>query len=99
MKRDEVMQHLVETIREIMPKGTDAQITEQTCPIADLGLESLDGVECACILGDKLGFKLPMNMNPIIKEGPIRRPMRIGEIADALCALVNRREESSNVGS
>lgn len=99
MDRAEVMHHLIETIRQVMPDGIDAEITNQTCPIADLGLESMDGVECACILSDKLGFKLPMRMNPIVKDGRVRRPMRIGEIADALCELVNSREEINNVES
>lgn len=92
MTREEVMQHVVQTIREVMPEDTDAEITEQTCPIADLGLESLDGVECACILSDKLGFQLPMKLNPIVEDGPVRRAMRIGEIADALCELISKKE-------
>lgn len=53
--RNKVRDVFLTTLREFLGENAPAEITEATDPFKDLGLDSEDGVEFACVLSEKFG--------------------------------------------
>lgn len=85
--RVEVRGSVVEALAEIAQDGENVQISDQTDPFNDLGLESIDGVLFACALSDKLGFYIPDNINPLVDDAR-QRARQVGEVVDFICTLL-----------
>jgi acyl carrier protein len=67
-------------------KGRNAQIHEGANVLQDLGLDSADGVEIACVLEDILGIKIPQDANPLIDDAN-QRGRTVEELCDWIDAL------------
>jgi acyl carrier protein len=57
------------------------EILENTEPIENLGLDSMDGVEFACMLSEK--FDIPDDINPFIDEKTLKH-RTVGEIVELI---------------
>jgi acyl carrier protein len=91
INRNEVCDILLATLREFLGDKAPDQITEATDPFNDLGLDSEDGVDFACVLSEKFGCAVPNDVNPLVDD--IRHcPRRIGETIDLMCELLQKSE-------
>ena len=64
------------------------RIDSQTRPLRDFGLDSQDGIDCACCLAE-VGFDLPASFNPFVND-ETNRPRSVGELVDAIINLCNK---------
>ena len=95
LTRDEIREQVIASLREVMRDGSIKEIDETTDPIKDLGLDSLDGINFACTLSEKLGINIPPEVNPLIDDKK-NRPRRVGEIIDLLYDVLNKEQEASH---
>lgn len=87
--RNEVRDVLLKTLREFLGENAPDVITETTDPFKDLGLDSEDGVDFACVLSDTFGCKVPDDVNPLVDDA--RRCARtVGETIDLMCDLIKK---------
>jgi acyl carrier protein len=87
--RNEVRDLFLTTLREFLGSRAPDKIDETTDPIKDIGLDSADGVDFACTLSDKFGFKIPDNVNPFVDDK--RHCSRsIGDTINLVFALANK---------
>lgn len=87
--RDSVRDVLMATLREFLGEKSSVQLTEATDPFKDLGLDSEDGVDFACVLSEKFGCTVPNELNPFVDDAHHRsRPL--GEIVDLVCWLIEK---------
>jgi acyl carrier protein len=95
MNRDEIRDSVIASIRYLQtdPEHRDVTITDSTKPITNLGFESDDGVDFACELSSKIGFKIPDDVNPFIDDSG-ERALSIGEIVNLVFEL--QSVEASN---
>ncbi len=96
--RDEVRRVVIESLREMLKQDavTDIpEIDDGTEPIRDLGRDSPDGVEFACILSDKLNFHIPDEINPFVDDQQ-RQARPVGQIVDLLYKLLSERQEGNH---
>ncbi|MDP3071127.1 MAG: phosphopantetheine-binding protein [Opitutaceae bacterium] len=85
--RNKVRDVFLTTLREFLGENAPAEITETTDPFKDLGLDSEDGVEFACVLSEKFGCKVPDEVNPLVDDaGQCSR--LVGGAIDLMCALI-----------
>jgi len=61
-------------------------LTPTSSPIDTLGLESIDGIEFAVLLEDKLGWALPSNANPFVDDSK-KRSRSVAEIVTWVSSL------------
>jgi hypothetical protein len=95
--RTEVCEGLISAVHEFLgPKDLD-DIDEKTNPITQLGMESCDGLDFACMLSEKFGFDLPTTVNPFVDDAK-QCARNIGEMADLIVKLGEQQEEERNVG-
>ncbi len=87
--RDSVRDALMATLREFLGEKNSVQLTEATDPFKDLGLDSEDGVDFACVLSEKFGCTVPNDLNPFVDDVQ-QRPRRVGEIVDLVCRLIEK---------
>lgn len=60
--------------------GADAnEVTAASSPIDTFGLASIDGIEFAVLLEDKLGWVLPQDANPFVDDAK-KRARTVAEI-------------------
>jgi acyl carrier protein len=85
--RNEVRDLLLATLREFLGDKAPDQITEATDPFKDLGLDSEDGVEFACVLSEKFRCKVPDDLNPLVDDAR-HCARRVGETIDLMCTLI-----------
>jgi len=83
--RDEIHRVVVESLKEVLGK-TELDVHDKTDPIRDLGLESADGLDFACILSQRLGCNIPDAVNPFVNDDE-HRARRLREIVDLICML------------
>ena len=89
----EIQACIVEAIKEVLSDPSESVIDGRTDPIQHLGLDSFDGVACACSLSDKLGYEIPTNINPFVDDE--RRKSRcISEMVKVLMKLMRQKEET-----
>lgn len=93
--REEVLRCVIDSIRDMMTETPDASIEEDTDPIQNLGLDSFDGVACACSMSDRLGFDIPTELNPFVDDKK-NRSRSVQEIVDLLYALLKKKAEDSH---
>ncbi len=56
-----------------------SNVTADSSPVDTFGLESIDGIEFAVLLEDKLGWSLPPDANPFVDDSK-RRARTVAEI-------------------
>lgn len=95
LNRDQVRECVMESVQELLEKTDTGIIDEQTDPILGLGLDSVDGVDLACALSQKLNYDIPDKINPLVDDEK-HRPRRIGEIVDLMCNLLARHQEENH---
>lgn len=87
--RNEVRDVLLATLREFLGDKAPDQLTEATDPFKDLGLDSEDGVDFACVLSEKFGCMVPNNINPLVDDA--RQCSRlVGDTIDLMCTLIEK---------
>ncbi len=89
---DLVIEYLCKSLGDNTPT---VPIGDDTDPINELGLESIHGVNFACILSDKLPFKIPVDVNPLVNDKK-NQARTVGEIVEFLHKLVLAHEEEKN---
>ncbi|HEY0479915.1 MAG TPA: acyl carrier protein [Kofleriaceae bacterium] len=68
---------VAEALRSLL--GDHAGLTSASSPIETFGLASIDGIEFAVLLEDKLGWALPPDANPFVDDTK-KRARTVGEI-------------------
>jgi len=91
LNRNEVRDILLTTLREFLGDKAPAQLTEATDPFKDLGLDSEDGVDFACVLSEKFTCAVPNNVNPFVDDAN-QRARNVGETIDLMCALLEKEQ-------
>jgi Phosphopantetheine attachment site. len=92
--KDEAVRQIIESLKSISPVAGDVVITLDLNPLESLALDSGDGVEFALDIEDRLAIKIPMEVNPLVKDGAIPRARTVGEIADFLTELAAKHGET-----
>jgi len=87
--RNEVRDVLLATLREFLGDKAPEQLSEATDPFTDLGLDSEDGVDFACVLSEKFGCMVPNNVNPLVDDAR-HCSRRVGETIDLMCNLIEK---------
>jgi acyl carrier protein len=95
MDRNEVRDHVIHALHEILVDKEVPSIDEQTDPMWGLGLDSEDGVDLACTLSDKLNYNIPDKINPLVDDEK-NRPRRVGEIVDLVYDLLALNKEENH---
>ncbi len=85
--RNQVRDVLLATLREFLGDKVPAVVSEDTDPFKDLGLDSEDGVEFACVLSEKFGCKVPDDLNPFVDDAR-HCARRVSETIDLMCGLL-----------
>lgn len=88
-ERNEVRDLYLKALREFLGDKAPADLSEDTDPFKDLGLDSEDGVDFACELSERFGCKIPDNLNPWVDDTR-HRPRKLGESIDLICELIDR---------
>ncbi len=81
-----IEQAVVDALRILVPEGLPADLTGETSPIDTLGLASIDGIEFAVLLEERLGVSLPEKANPFVDDER-RRARTISSIVAWVGAL------------
>lgn len=71
--RQEIIQKLLlEALREVSFDDIGDDLDKNVIPISDLNLNSVDGISCTISMSEKLGFRIPNNVNLFYdkKNGP-----------------------------
>jgi acyl carrier protein len=87
--RNNVRDVFLMTLREFLGENAPAEITEATDPFNDLGLDSEDGVDFACVLSEKFGCKVPDDVNPLVDDAR-HCSRRLGDAIDLMCVLIQK---------
>jgi acyl carrier protein len=87
--RNQVHELLLSTLKDFLKDKGPIQITEYTDPIKDLGLDSEDGVDFACVISEKFGCHVPNDLNPFVDDAR-HCGRRIGEVVDLVCNLIEK---------
>lgn len=95
LTREEIQELVITSLREVLKDKTVREIDEATDPINDLGLDSLDGINFACTLSEKLKINIPHELNPLLDDEK-NRPRRVGEIIDLLNIFLKKQQEASH---
>jgi len=95
ISRDQVREFVIESIEEALDHKDHVEITEATDPILELGLESHDGLDFACAISEKLQYSIPHRVNPFVDDKG-KRALRVGEIVDLVCKLVEQNRDNDN---
>ena len=93
--KEQIRKMIIDCILETLQGDGNNDLSpldDQTDPVRELGLPSDDGIVIACLLSNKLGFEIPVEINPFIDDAR-RRSRRIGEIVN----LILRLQEQSGV--
>lgn len=87
--REEIRDAVMAALRDFLKDKAPPDLTETTEPLKDLGLDSLDGVDFACVLSESCGFVVPDDLNPFIDDAQ-RRGRNLGEIIELMRNLLAR---------
>ena len=91
--RERIRDRVIEALHESLGPDDIPDIDEQTDPFRDLGQDSEDGVDFACVLSERFGFEIPPEVNPFVDDVR-QRPRCVREIIDLMCDLTEKREPS-----
>lgn len=70
------------------------EITDALRPIGDLNLDSADGIDFACRLGERLGVDVPNEANPFVDDEAVRA-RTVKQIIDFAEGLLRNKEVRS----
>jgi acyl carrier protein len=86
---DEIVNVLNECLRERPSVLGLVEITGETDPQKDLGIDSLEGIEITCELSKRLGIEIPVTENILVMKGEsgCKRMRKVAEIASRLSEL------------
>ena len=87
--REEIRDAVLAALREFLGDKAPPEITEATDPIKDLGLDSPDGLDFACVLSDLCGCMVPEDVNPFVDDAR-HRSRKVGEIIELMRDLLAR---------
>lgn len=59
---------VVDALQVLLVDSAKHDLTGEASPIETLGLESVDGIEFAVLLEDRLACSLPENANPFVDD-------------------------------
>jgi acyl carrier protein len=90
--RDAVRDNLLAVLREFLGDNAPAEITERTDPFKDLGLDSEDGVDFACVLSEKFEIEVPDRINPFVDDAK-QCARSVGETIDLVFTLIQRPQQ------
>lgn len=96
LTRDEVRERVISSLRDVVEGDAPIEIDERTDPIKELGLDSADGVDYACLLEEKFSCRIPDDMNPLVNDAR-SRSRRVGEIVDYVFDLLANDEAVARV--
>lgn len=91
--REKIRTAVTETLQVLL--RDQAPIDENTDPINDLGLESVDGILLAPRVGERLGFRIPDRENLLV-DSQRGKTRKVGEIIDVLMNLSKAAREARN---
>lgn len=87
--REEIEEVVACTLEDLRPDSKPGELTAATDPIRHWGLVSMDGVEWACTLEERLGITISDKENPFVAEDKGRKRSRnVGEIVEYLVTKV-----------
>lgn len=87
--REEVRDAVCAALREFLGDKAPAVISEATDPIKDLGLDSPDGVDFACVLSERCGCMVPDDLNPFVDDTR-HCGRQVGEIIELMRYLIQK---------
>src|SRR5690242_8208646 len=94
--RNQIHDMVIECLcKSLGDKHPTTPIDDDTDPINELGLESLDGLDFACVLSKKLSYQIPADINPLVNDKK-KRARKVGEIVEFMHNLILANEEEKN---
>ena len=90
LSRDQVRDALLAVLRDFLREKASATLSETTDPIKDLGLDSPDGVDFACVLSERFECEVPDNLNPFIDDAR-HCGRRVGAMIDLVLSLIQKQ--------
>jgi acyl carrier protein len=92
MNRDDMFK-LVSGLLQNTPEREAVDLTWQTDPFAQLGMDSLDGIVFATVFSERLGIDISPDDNPLVDDEK-QRPRKVSEIVDWGLAVIENYERS-----
>lgn len=92
IKKDRINHFIIESLQEMLGKDNKKKIDEYIKPIPDLGCDSEDGVNFACILSGKIDYYIPDDVNPFVDDDR-RQGRSVREITDLVLRLMTGQEK------
>jgi acyl carrier protein len=92
MNRDEMFK-LVSGLLHNTPEREAVEVTWQTDPFVQLGMDSLDGIVFATVFSERLGIEISPDDNPLVDDKK-ERPRLVSEIVDWGLAVLENYEQS-----
>lgn len=89
LSKDQVREIVLAALRDFLGEKAPKTITDSTDPIKDLGLDSPDGVDFACVLSELLGCEVPKDLNPLVDDAR-HCGRRVGAMIELLFELVEK---------
>ena len=77
------------TLREFLGTKAPNEISDATDPIKDLGLNSEDGVDFACVLSEKFSCHIPDELNPLVDDARYCG-RRVGDMIKLMTSLLEK---------
>ena len=91
INRNEVRVCVIQSLHEVLREKNVEDIDDGMPPIKDLGLKSLDGIEYACVFGEKFNCHIPLKLNPFVDDGR-NRDRTVGQIVNFMCDILEKQE-------
>ncbi len=82
---------VIQSLREVLEEQDVKEIDDRTSPIKDLGMKSIDGIDYACILSEKLHYRIPDGLNPFVDDDR-HQARTIGQIVNLMCSILEKQE-------
>ena len=95
LTRNQVRDCVIKAFHEVLGEEDVERIDEGTNPFKDLGMESIDGIEYACVLSEKLNCKIPEALNPFVDDSRCQA-RSVSQIIDFMCGLLVKTKEAIN---
>lgn len=89
LNRNDVRDLFLATLRKFLDDKAPDEITEAADPLKDLGLDSEDGVDFACVLSEVFHCKVPDDVNPLVDDAR-HCPRSVGQAIDLMYNLIQR---------
>lgn len=91
--KDQIRSNVFESLKELSQKDSKGvALRDDTNPIDALALDSELGIHFALSMQDKLGIKIPDEVNPFVIDGPAPRARTIGQIIELLERMAKEQQ-------